>query len=115
MLEGYFVLIITTATSIGAYLLFRRGRTGNSSELLAEALRGVFDCVGFAVVFYLVNAFVGIIVISLIRSSTSYFVRFYWLVEDPMIPIISALQGLFFRGYLHNGLNHDSGKRELKD
>jgi hypothetical protein len=87
--------LVVTITSSVAYLAGRR-YVASSRTSLAEALAGLLECIGAFLIFLCLNVASGVALILLFRSVTPRFVSLYAL-QDGLLVILSAVQGLLFR------------------
>jgi hypothetical protein len=96
-MEVVFILIITGVTSVGMFILGRRGlrlwRGG-----LGLVLGKVCESVGLALVVFLLNLSVGMFAILAWRSLTGHFVSIY-IASDTTLLILSLLQALTFQAW----------------
>jgi len=84
-----FVLLIAALTSAVAVLLVRRRR--RSITLRGAALRAL-ECLGLAVVFFVADVAVGVLMILAVRA-TGRFTSIYGL-SDPTLVVLAFLQAL---------------------
>lgn len=93
-MDQVFLLLLTTATSLGAVLVGVRG-FGLSRGRLRAAVHCALELIGASVVFFVINVLVGLSVILAVRTFTSQFLSVY-LLNDLMLVVLAALQGLVF-------------------
>ena len=89
---GPTLLLLVTATSLGAVLLGNRG-LGRRAAGLPRAGRRVLECVGLTVLFLGANLAVGVAAVLALRLASGRFVSLYAL-DDPILLAFSALQAL---------------------
>lgn len=89
-----FLLLLTAVTSLGAVLVGVRGFNLSQGRLRAAG-QCALELVGASVVFFVINVVVGLPVILAVRAFTSQFLSVY-LLNDLMLVVLSALQGIVF-------------------
>lgn len=94
-MEQFFVLILVGLTSIGAYLLGAK-RLGLLWRHLRVAIGRMLECIGMALVFFLVNLAAGMAIVLAGRLLTRGFVSLY-LANDVSLVMLSFLQALAFQ------------------
>src|SRR5688572_13284860 len=94
-LDDIFIPLIVAITTSIAYLAGRRF-VASSRMSLADAVRGLMECIGAFLIFLCLNVVSGVALILLVRSITPRFVSLYAL-QDVLLIILSAVQGLLFR------------------
>ena len=90
-----FVFTVTALTTIIAYEIGRR-RLKLSRQSAVNAVCVLLECVGAFVLFLCVNIVLEVTIVLLIRSTSGYFVGFYG-IDDVILLILSAAQGIAFR------------------
>jgi len=95
MLEDVLVLSIVAVTTLLAYAVGRK-MFGRSARSLAQAWAQLMECVGAFCLFLSVNMVIGVAVILILRATTPRFISMY-ILDDVMLIILSAVQGLAFR------------------
>lgn len=93
-MDQVFLLLLAAFTSVAAYLGGVRG-LGLSRRALRAAVLGALQLVGMGIVFLVVNLTVGLGAVLAIRSFTTGFLSAY-LLNDPSLLLLSALQGITF-------------------
>lgn len=93
-MEQIFLLLLAAFTSVAAYL-GGVTRFGLSRRALRAAGLSALQFVGMGIVFLLVNLAVGLVAVLAIRSFTAGFLSVY-LLNDPSLILLSALQGITF-------------------
>ena len=93
-MDQIFVLLLAAFTSVAAYLGGVR-RLGLSPLALRAAVLSALQFVGMGIVFLVVNLAVGLVAVFAIRSFTAGFLSVY-LLNDPILILLSALQGITF-------------------
>jgi hypothetical protein len=93
-MEHAFILGVTVVTSVGAYVVAVRW-LGWSPAALPTAVSRMLELVGTALIFFVVNAAIGLAVILAVRSTTALFLSSY-LLNDVSLLVMSVLQGLVF-------------------
>src|SRR5215468_5953566 len=95
MLDDYFIFLIAIVTTVAAYLVGKK-LFGPPKVSLEGAARILMEYAGAFVVFLALNMVLGLGLILLIRYTTSRFVSVY-LLDDFMVVVVSAVQGVLFR------------------
>jgi hypothetical protein len=95
MIEQTFVPAVAAATTAAAWWFAAR-RLGWRRRALVPACGKALECVGAALVFALLNAATGAVLILATRALTGRFVSFY-LGADHTLLALSALQALVFQ------------------
>jgi len=93
-MDDYFIFLIALVTTAAGWWITRK-ILGASGISFADAVRRLMECVGAFVVFLIVNMTIGVTMVLLIRSTTSRFVSIY-LLDDYMVVLLSAVQGVLF-------------------
>jgi hypothetical protein len=96
-MEQVFVLIMTSLTSVGVYILGVKGLRLSKSELW-PAFGKACEYVGLTLVFSLLNLAVGMFAILAMRSLIGRFVSIY-IASDITLLIVSLLQALIFQAW----------------
>ena len=93
-MDQIFLLLLAALTSVAAYLGGVR-RLGLSRRALRAAVLSALQFVGMWIAFLAMNLAVGLVAVLAIRSFTTGFLSAY-LLNDPSILLLSALQGITF-------------------
>ncbi len=90
-----FTISLAALTSILAYVA--TGITPyRDPATVRQSIRALFEWIGASALFLTVNLTLGGVAIIIIRSITQHFIAVYDL-DDPLIPILSAIQGFMFQ------------------
>jgi len=105
MRSASFILIVVTATSVGAYLFATR-RLGLAPSSLRIATLRTTEILGTVLLFFMVDLAVGIAAILALRATTGWFLSVY-LLNDLSLPLLSGLQALLFDSWRGWASGHD--------
>ena len=93
-MKPLFLVALVGVTSVLAYLTGTR-RLGLSGRSLWAALARMLECIGMALVFFIANLGLGIVLILAFRTLTPRFAPLY-LANDVSLLVFSLAQGLTF-------------------
>ena len=93
-MKPLFLVALVGVTSVLAYLTGTR-RLGLSGRSLWAALARMLECIGMALVFFIANLGLGIVLILAFRTLTPRFAPLY-LANDVSLLVFSLVQGLTF-------------------
>jgi hypothetical protein len=96
-MESVFILVVAGLTSAGAYVL-GTVKLGFSTTGLRLALGKACECVGFTLVFVVVNLAMATFTILIMRSLSGRFVSLY-IASDITFLVLSGLQALTFQAW----------------
>jgi hypothetical protein len=94
-MEQVFVPFLVTFTSVGAYLVGRRGLRLSARSLRTALVRSL-EFIGTSIVFFVGNLAAGLTIVLAVRTLTGAFLSAY-LLNDIGLVFISSLQGLLFQ------------------
>ena len=93
-MKPLFLVALVGVTSVLAYLTGTR-RLGLSGRRLWAALARMLECIGMALVFFIANLGLGIVLILAFRTLTPRFAPLY-LANDVSLLVFSFLQSMTF-------------------
>jgi hypothetical protein len=96
-MEPLFILIVAGLTSVGIFTLGVTGLRLCKSGL-GRALGKACECIGLALVFFLLNLAVGMLAVLAVRSLIGRFVSLY-IASDATLLVLSLLQALTFQAW----------------
>jgi len=107
-LESAFIYVLLAATSA---LMICLGvmRFGLKMDTLGNVLREISECVGASVVFFAINAGLGVTVVFLVRGAFA-FLSLY-AVTELMLVFLSAVQGFVFQLWWRRSRNWEANDR----